>query len=205
MPLKSISAEAVAEALLDIYSRLGVPHEILSDMGAQFVSECTGEVSRLLNIRNLTTTPYHLACYGLVETFSDTLKTMLRRFCVEQPRQWNRYTNALLFTYREAPQEPTGFAPFELSYGRSVTGQTRILRHLWTKEDAAEDVKTSYQYVFELRERIEDTVRMVREELDMAQSRHKAYFDRRTKRRVFTTGDQVLVLLHTHSNKLLMR
>ena len=45
---KSISTEAVAEALVDMYSRLGAPEEILSDMGTQLVSECVQEVSRLL-------------------------------------------------------------------------------------------------------------------------------------------------------------
>ena len=35
---------------LYMYSRLGVPEEVLSDLGAQFVSECMQEVSRLLSI-----------------------------------------------------------------------------------------------------------------------------------------------------------
>jgi hypothetical protein len=34
---------------------------------------------------------------------------MLRRLCIEQPRQWNRYINALLFACGEVPQESTGF------------------------------------------------------------------------------------------------
>ena len=40
VPLKNILniyAETVAEALVDIFSRLGVPEEILSDLGTQFV------------------------------------------------------------------------------------------------------------------------------------------------------------------------
>ena len=40
VPLKNIDTETVAEALVDIFSRLGVPEEILSDLGTQFVSEC---------------------------------------------------------------------------------------------------------------------------------------------------------------------
>jgi len=42
VPLKNINTETVAEALVDIFSRLGVPEEILSDLGTQFVSECDG-------------------------------------------------------------------------------------------------------------------------------------------------------------------
>ena len=38
----------IAEALVDIYSRLGISEEMLSDMETQFVSECMSELSRLL-------------------------------------------------------------------------------------------------------------------------------------------------------------
>ena len=43
VPLKN--TETVAEALVDIFSRLGVPEEILSDLGTQFVSDCMREVT----------------------------------------------------------------------------------------------------------------------------------------------------------------
>ena len=51
VPLKKIDTETVAEALVDIFSRLGVPEEILSDLGTQFVSDCMREVTRLLSIK----------------------------------------------------------------------------------------------------------------------------------------------------------
>ena len=87
VPLKNIDTETVAEALLDLYSRVGIPEEVLSDLGTQFVSECMQEVARLLSIRRLTTTPYHPICNGLTDKFNGTLKKMLRRLCVEQPKQ----------------------------------------------------------------------------------------------------------------------
>ena len=53
VPLKNIDTETVAETLVDIFSRLGVPEEILSDLGTQFVSECMTAVTRLLSIKQL--------------------------------------------------------------------------------------------------------------------------------------------------------
>ena len=64
VPLKNIDTETVAEALVDIFSRLGIPEDILSDLGTQFVSDCMKEVARLLSIKQLTTTPYHPMCNG---------------------------------------------------------------------------------------------------------------------------------------------
>ena len=43
VPLKKITTESVAEALLDIFSRVGIPEEVLTDQG--FMSECMPEVS----------------------------------------------------------------------------------------------------------------------------------------------------------------
>ena len=78
VPLKRIDAETVTEALVDIYSRLGIPEEVLSDQGTQFISDCMKEVCKLLGVSQSITTPYHPMCSGLVENFNGTLK-MLRR------------------------------------------------------------------------------------------------------------------------------
>lgn len=75
--LKGIETEMVAEALVDIFCRTGVPKEMLTDMGSQFTSELMAEVSRLLSMRQLTTAPYHPMCKGLVERFNGTLKQIL--------------------------------------------------------------------------------------------------------------------------------
>ena len=205
VPLKKIDTETVAEALLDMYSRIGVPEEVLSDLGTQFTSDCMKEVSRLLSIRRLTTSPYHPACNGLVEKFNGTLKRMLRRLCHEQPRQWHRYINPLLFAYREARQEATGFSPFELLYGRTVRGPVQILKELWSKEENVPEVNTSYQYVLELRERLDETMKLAQAELEKNHERNKKLYNRKTKKRVFQEGDKVLVLLPTDHNKLLMQ
>ena len=205
VPLKNIDTETVAEALVDIFSRLGMPEEILSDLGTQFVSECMKEVTRLLSIKQLTTTPYHPMCNGLTEKFNGTMKSMLKRLCSEQPRQWHRYINPLLFAYREVPQESTGFSPFELLYGRAVRGPMFILKELWTKELEEPEVKNSYQYVFELREKLEDTLKLAHTELQKAQHKGKHYYDRKAKVRRFAQGDKVLILLPTDHNKLLMQ
>ncbi|GFN97889.1 gypsy retrotransposon integrase-like protein 1 [Plakobranchus ocellatus] len=115
------------------------------------------EVCRLLGIKQKSTTLYHLICNGLVERLHATLKTCLRRLCSEHPRQWHRYINPLLFAYREVPQESTHFAPFELRYRRTVRGPMHILRELLTKDIEEPDVKSSYEYVLNLRRHTQDS------------------------------------------------
>ena len=183
VPLKKITTEAVAEALLDIYSRVGIPEEVLTDQGTQFMSECMQEVSKLLSIKGLTSTPYHPICNGLVERWNGTLKSMIKRLCQDQPKQWHRLINPVLFAYREVPQESTGFSPFQLLYGRSVRGPGTILKELWTKEVNIPEVKSSYEYVTELREHLEDSLKLAQEELEKSQKRYKRHYDRKAKPR----------------------
>ena len=167
------------------------------------------EVLRLLSIKRLTTTPYHPICNGLVERFNGTLKKMLRRlwhgFVNEQPRQWHRFVNPLLFAYREAPQEATEFLPFELLDVRTVRGPVQILKELWTGETNGTEAMASYQYVFELRERFDNIMKIAQEELLKSRKKNKKLHERRAKRREFQEGDKVFLLLPTDTNKLLMQ
>ena len=87
------------------------------------------ELMNLLEIKHMIS-PYHPMGNGLVESFNEELKQMLRRLCTEQPREWNKLIDPLLFAYREVPIESTGFSPFELLYGRSERGPMKILKEI---------------------------------------------------------------------------
>ena len=202
VPLKSIETEVVAEGLVDIFSRTGIPKEMLSDRGTQFTSDLMKEVCRLLSVKQLTTTPYHPQCNGLVERFNATLKGMLKRLTDDHPRDWDRYINAALFAYREAPQTSLGFSPFELIYGRPVRGPMTILRELWTEDIQDEEIKTTYQYVVDLREKMGKAIKAAHDNLSHASARYKTHFDKKAKVRSFVQGDKVLLLLPTKHNKL---
>ena len=66
------------------------------------------------------------------------------------------------------------------------------------------EVKTSYEYmhVTELRERLEDLLKLAQEELEKSQKRYKKHYDKKARARCPEVGDQVLILLPTDSSKL---
>ena len=78
--LRTITTKSIADALVPVFSRVGLPEEILSDQGRQFTSDLMGEILKLVQIKRLTTTPYHPMYNGLVESFNGVLKQM-REFC----------------------------------------------------------------------------------------------------------------------------
>ncbi|ROT71566.1 hypothetical protein C7M84_010101 [Penaeus vannamei] len=155
VPLRNIDAVTVAEAMVEIFCRIGIPRQVLSDRGTQFTSAMMEEVLRLLSIKGLKTTPYHPMCNGLCERFNGTLKKMLKRMAAEQPKEWPRYLAPLLFAYREVPQSSLKFSPFELVYGRTVRGPLQILRELWDDSGVDIEVKTTYTYVIDLANRLQ--------------------------------------------------
>ncbi|GFO34138.1 reverse transcriptase [Plakobranchus ocellatus] len=73
-----------------------------------------------------------------------------------------------------------------------------ILRELWTKEIEEADVKSSYEYILNLREGLDDTLKITREELEKAQGWQKHYYDRTAKRRKFSVGEKEIALIQSH-------
>ncbi|XP_051236276.1 uncharacterized protein LOC127352145 [Dicentrarchus labrax] len=76
-PLKSVKAKTVAFSLVQFFSRVCFPQEILTDQGTNFMSTLLKQVYQLLGIKSLRTTPYHPQTDGLTERFNQTLKQML--------------------------------------------------------------------------------------------------------------------------------
>jgi hypothetical protein len=90
-------------------------------------------------------------------------------------------------------------------YGRTVRGPMAILKELWTGDSQSPDIKTTYEYVLDLKERLEETCKLATTELSKSQARYKRYYDRNARDRKFKVGDQVLLLLPTQHNKLQMQ
>ena len=201
--LKNIEAPTVAEAMVGIFSRMGIPREILSDRGTQFTSEMMQEAYRVMSVRPLYTTPYHPQANGLCERMNGTLKKMLARMAADQPREWPRYIAPLLFAYREAPQSSLKVSPFELMFGRSVRGPLTILHELWEGDTPKGEVRSTYAYVLDLEERLQTTCQIAKEELLKSQELDVKYYNRKARARQFQKGDSCLVLLPTDTNKLL--
>ena len=66
-PLKTIDAPHVAEELMKFFSQVGVPKEILTDQGTNFMSKLLTELYRMLHVQPIRTSLYHFQTDGLVE------------------------------------------------------------------------------------------------------------------------------------------
>ena len=200
IPLSSTKAPRIARELMLLFTRVGVPEEVLTDQGPNFMSALLEEVYRVLQIQRIRTTPYHPQTDGLVERFNGTLKSMLKKFTNRNATDWDEYLPYLLFAYREAPQESTGFSPFEMLYGHRVRGPLDILREGWTDEKAEE--VPAITHVVTMRNRLSEMAKLAQDNLKQAQERQKRYYDSGARLRSVEQGGEVLVLLPMQTNKL---
>ncbi|GFX98558.1 hypothetical protein TNCV_1501361 [Trichonephila clavipes] len=132
IPLKSLTAKSTCEALLEIFSRTGIPEVIVMDNATNFTASLTQEFLKILGACPRFSTPYHPEGNGLIERWNQTLKNMLHHIIREEGRSWHRHIPFLLWAYREVPNATTGTPPFLLMYGRDPKGPLSILKSIWT-------------------------------------------------------------------------
>lgn len=200
--MKNIKAKTVAFCLVQFFSRVGLPQEILTDRGTNFTSKLLKQVYQL-RIRGLKTTPYHPETDGLVERFNQTLVQMLHKFVCDTGSDWDQWLPYILFAYREVPQTSTGFSPFQLIYGHDVRGPLSLLKESWEQSSQTVSTVNVIDYVVQMREKLEKMTKLAAENSHKSKIRHKCRYDRKTKQRSFEIGQQVLVMLPTEENKLL--
>ncbi|XP_072182296.1 uncharacterized protein [Diadema setosum] len=184
-----------------------VPVVILRDTGAT-QSLMVGDVKSMpidcntgrkelmyqLGIQQIKSSAYHPQSQGALERYHQTLKTMLKVYCQDNPRDWDKGIPFLLFAAREVPNESTGFSPFELVFGHEPRGPLKVVKEQLLSDEEDKD-SNALDYVSMFRERLVRANEVAREHLKSSQQTMKEIFDRKAKSRVFEVGDKVLVLL----------
>ncbi|XP_036001527.1 alpha-1,3-mannosyl-glycoprotein 2-beta-N-acetylglucosaminyltransferase b isoform X1 [Fundulus heteroclitus] len=204
-PLHTITAPVVVRALVQLFSRVGIPDQILTDQGTNFTSNLLKLFHKQLGISAIRTTPYHPQTDGLIERFNQTLKRMLQKFVNDTGRDWDRWLPFLLFAYREVPQASTGFSPFELLYGWDVQGPLDLLRKSWDASETSSNAKGVVQYVLQMRGRLAEYQKEAENNLLQAQQKQKRWYDQQARQRVLSPGQKVLLLLPSSTSKLLAK
>ncbi len=119
-------------------------------------------------------TANHPQSQGVVERFHQTLKLMLRTFCLETGKDWDEGVDLLLFAVRDSKQESLGFTPFQLVYGHEVRGPLKVLKECWLSED---NVTPLASYVTQFKKKFSLAVDLATSNLKRTQCIMKYNFD----------------------------
>ena len=73
-------AEMIATLFIEhIVCRHGIPEELLSDRGTNFLSSLIQEICQVLSVKKINTSGYHPQTDGLIEKFNATLINMIAK------------------------------------------------------------------------------------------------------------------------------
>ena len=192
IPLRKVTAAVVTKQLIKYFTMTGLPQEIQSDQGSNFMSKLFQQVMVLLGIHQVRSSAYHPESQGAIERFHQNLKSMLRCYCQEHEKDWDQGVPYVLFAARDAKQESLGFSPFELVYGHTPKGPLKLIKNSWIDNHQTENM---LDYVARIKDRLWQATELAREHLKQAQLTTKGKFDRKAVAREFKPGDKVLLYL----------
>ena len=199
IPLGSQTAKAVAAGMLEIFSRTGIPLQLLTDQGSQFLGSLVSHLCKDLRIDKLRTAPYHPECNGVVERMHGTLVPMLTK-ASQLGLDWVEQLPFALFALRSAPNRDTSFSPYQLVYGHRVRTPLDILHQGWAEVEFGE-LETE-EWSDWLVERLAVWHELVRERGKAASGSRKMQYDKTTINRTMEVGDKVLCRIPGMSKKL---
>ena len=115
--LKNATADTIADSWVNLSSRVGLPEELLTDNGTNFIAKVMYRLCTLLGIKRIKISPYHPQTDVMVEQFNSTVKRLLRKLIHSSGIEWDKCLPFILWAYRGTPHKATGFSPYHLLYG----------------------------------------------------------------------------------------
>jgi len=140
--MTSTTAEATIRELRDIFSKYGLPNQLVSDNGPQFRSELFKQFLAMNGIKQILVAPYHPASNGAAERLVQTFK---RSYLASSGDTHKRLANFLL-TYRTTTHATTGVRPDQLFFGRELRTRLSLIRPQvrdYVEEKQAKMIKNS--------------------------------------------------------------
>ena len=123
--MPSITSLNTIKALRHIFAAYGLPEELISDNGPQFVSHDFKEFTKMNGIRHVLSSPYHPSSNGEAERFVRTFKNGIKK---SQTPDLNKKMASFLLSYRTTPHSASKCTPSELFMGRRLRTRLDILR-----------------------------------------------------------------------------
>jgi len=117
-PLKTTDAATIAKTFVEKFvCYFGIPTNILSDQGSNFLSSLFKQMCKLLKINKMQTTAYSPMPNSAPERSHKTLKEYLRNFSDEKQENWCEMLSYAMYMYNTTSHTAHKFTPYELVFG----------------------------------------------------------------------------------------
>uniref|UniRef100_A0A3B4ZFA4 Gypsy retrotransposon integrase-like protein 1 n=1 Tax=Stegastes partitus TaxID=144197 RepID=A0A3B4ZFA4_9TELE len=190
-PCTNQTAQQVAKKLWDhVFCVYGFPERIHSDQGANFESELIAELLKLSGVSKSHTTAYHPMGNGGTERFNRTLGSMLRSLPLREKHKWPQQVQTLTFAYNATIHETTGYAPFQLMFGRIPRLPVDVMFKQVLHDPVIVDHKS---YVTTLISHLNEAARIAQTHALKEQDKQAKGYNKKVKGTHLNVGDRVLI------------
>ncbi|XP_058223096.1 uncharacterized protein LOC131332814 [Rhododendron vialii] len=101
----------------NIVTRFGIPYDIVSDNGTQFVGKDLTNLCAEFGIRFFNSTPAYPQGNGQAEATNKTVCAGIKRRLNSKRGKWTEELPRVLWAYRSTPRHSTGQTPFSMAFG----------------------------------------------------------------------------------------
>lgn len=190
-PCANQSAKQVARKLWDrVFCVYGFPSRIHTDQGANFESALLSELFKLSGVAKSHTTAYHPMGNGGVERFNRTLGSMLRTLPLKEKHKWPEQIQTLTFAYNATVHETTGYAPFQLMFGRIPRLPVDVMFRQVLHDSVVVDHGT---YLKSLMSYLHEAAEIARRHSEKEQRKQANGYNKKVRGTCLDIGDRVLV------------
>ena len=109
--LKHATAESVVNCLIDLTLRVGIPSELLTDNGSNFISRVVRQYCQTTEIRQIGIYPYHPQTDGMVERYNSTVKHLQWKLTQNTLIKWDKCLPFILWADLGTAHKTTGYSP----------------------------------------------------------------------------------------------
>lgn len=182
------SAADIAQLFLDhVYNLHGLSQTIVSDRDTIFLIKFWEELFSIQGVALHHSSSYHPQTDGQTEAVNKCLEGYLRCMCGDRPKEWIYWLSLAEWWYNTNFHSSTHLTPYEVVYGQHPP----LHIPYFPQGSIIEAVDRSLQAR-------EETIRLLKHHLLMAQQRMKQQTDKKRSERVFEVGDLVYVKLQPY-------